>query len=134
MLQLHVHTKCAKHREGKVRLERKEKCERDIAATMKAHDNEVHPKGETLPMEERVYRVKCVCTFLKVGVPLSKIETFRELLEENAYRLGSRKVMCDLIPLILRDEQEKTKKEIGGQPLSVIFDSTSRMGEALTIP
>ena len=66
-------------------MERKKKCEHDIAATMKAYDDEVHPKGETLPMEERVYRVKCVRTFLKAGVPLSKIDTFRELLEENAF-------------------------------------------------
>ena len=41
--------------------------------------------------------------------------------------------MCDLIPLILCDEHEKTKKEISGQPLSVIFDGTSRMEEALAI-
>ena len=41
--------------------------------------------------------------------------------------------MCDLIPLILHDEYKKTKKEISGQPLSVIFDSTSRMGESLAI-
>ena len=82
VLQLHV--KSVKHIDGKVRLQRKEKHERDIAATMKAYDDEVHPKGETLPMEERVYRVKCVRTFLKAGVPLNKIDTFQELLEENA--------------------------------------------------
>ena len=40
--------------------------------------------------------------------------------------------MCDLIPLILHDEHKKTK-EISGEPLSVIFDDTSRMGEALAI-
>ena len=56
VLQLRI--KYAKHREGKVHLEHKEKCERDIAATMKAYDNEVHPKGETLPKEECVYRMK----------------------------------------------------------------------------
>ena len=73
---LQQHVKSAKHTEGKLRLECKEKHERDIGATMKAYDSEVHPKGETLPVEERVYRVKCVHTFLKAGVPLNKIESF----------------------------------------------------------
>ena len=39
-------------------MEHKEKCEHDIAATMKAYDNEVQTKGETLPKDERVYRMK----------------------------------------------------------------------------
>ena len=83
---LKLHVKCAKHNQGKVRLQRKEKREHDIVAAMKAYDDKVHPKGETLPVEERVYRVKCVRTFLKAGVPLNKLDVFRELLEENAYR------------------------------------------------
>ena len=87
---------------------------------MKAYNSEVHPKRETLLVEEHVYRVNCVRTFLKAGVPLNKIDIFRELFEEIAYWLGSQKVMCDLIPLILRDKHEKTK-EISGQPLSVIL-------------
>ena len=41
--------------------------------------------------------------------------------------------MCDYIPLIIPDEYEWTKKELSGQQLSVIFDGTSRMGEALVI-
>ena len=41
--------------------------------------------------------------------------------------------MCDLIPLIIHKEHEQTKEEISGQQLSVIFDGTSRMGEALVI-
>ena len=47
---------------------------------MKAYDDEVHPKGETFPVAERVYRVKCVRTFLKAGVPLNKLDLFCELL------------------------------------------------------
>ena len=49
-----------------------------------AHD-ESHPGGETLPTEQRVYRVKVVKSFLIAGVPLSKIECFRDFLEEHAY-------------------------------------------------
>ena len=48
---LKLHMKCAKHNQGKVRLQRKEKLEHDIVAAMTAYDDEVHPKGETLPVE-----------------------------------------------------------------------------------
>ena len=56
MLQLHM--KCAKHCKVNVHLEHKEKCEHDIAAALKAYDNEVQTKGETLSKDERVYRMK----------------------------------------------------------------------------
>ena len=122
---LRLHVKCAKHNQGKVCLECKEKRKHDIVAAMKAYDDAVQPKGETLPVKERVYCVKCVRTFLKMGVPLNKLDVFRELLEENEYWLRSRKIMCDLIPLIIHDGHEPTKKEISGQQLSIIFDCTS---------
>ena len=70
---LTLHVKCMKHRDSKLRLHRKERHEHDIVAAV---EDEVHPKGETLPMEECVYRVKCVRTFLKAEIPLSKINTF----------------------------------------------------------
>ena len=51
--------------------------------------------------EQQVYRVKVVSTFLKAGVPLNKIDCFRDLLEENALRLTDRRNMHDYIPFIL---------------------------------
>ena len=41
--------------------------------------------------------------------------------------------MSDLVPFILTQEQALIKEEIGGNPLSVIFDGTCRLGEAMTI-
>lgn len=128
-----LHLQSAKHKDGKARLLQKTQHEHDIIEAIQQYDADNHPKGETLSMEERVYRVKCVRTFLRAGVPLSKIDIFRELLEENAFRLGSRKVMADIIPIIVRDEHEKIKKEVIGQKLTVIFDGTSRLGEALAV-
>ena len=49
---------------------------------LKKNDEEVHPVGETLPAEQRLYRVKVVSNFLKAGVPITKITSFRPLLEE----------------------------------------------------
>jgi len=62
-------------------------------------------------------------------IPISKIPLFRELLEENGFRLTDRQRMTDMVPLILSQEKEKTKNEIAGKCLSVIFDGAIRLGE-----
>ncbi len=41
--------------------------------------------------------------------------------------------MSDIVPLILGQEQAKIKEEISGKPVSIIFDGTSRWGEAFAI-
>ena len=127
------HLKSAKHQAGKQRLAAKEKSECDIAEVLAAFDKEPHPVGKTLPQDQRVYPVKVVMAFLRAGVPLNKIESFRELLEENAFRLSDRHHMSDIIPFISSQEQARIKEEIGGKDLSVIFDGTTRMGEAMGI-
>jgi len=82
---------------------------------------------------ERVYRVKVVKAFLRAAVPLNKLDTFRELLEESAFRLTDRRHMSDLIPFVLSQEVEQIKAEMDGCPVSVIFDGTTRLGEAMAI-
>ena len=86
---LDSHIKSHKHLNGKRRLESKDKEEADILAALKAYDTQVHPAGESLPDSTRIYRVKVVMTMLKAGVPLSKIDHFRDLLEENGFSLTS---------------------------------------------
>ena len=81
------HIQSAKHASSKKRRERKEARERDIADSLTKYNKEFHPRGETLPQQQQVYRVKVVSAFLKAGVPLNKIECFRDFLEENAHRL-----------------------------------------------
>ena len=49
-------------------------------------------------MDQQVYRVKVVSAFLKTGVPLNKIEGFRDLLEQHPFRLTDRHHMYDCIP------------------------------------
>ena len=41
--------------------------------------------------------------------------------------------MSDLVPCVLTQERAVIKEEIGGKPLSIIFDGTCRLGEAMTI-
>ena len=125
------HVGSAKHTAGKKRLASKEQRERDIAKAFRQYDSEVHPSGETLPEDVRVYRVKVLSTFLKADVPINKIPVFREILEENALRLAGRNPMSDLIPFVLQEEKQQIRSEINNKPISVILDGTTRLGEAL---
>ena len=122
-----------KHIEGKKKLEANVARERDIAEALRAHNEKHHLRGETLPNSQQVYRVKVVTSFLKAAVPLRKLDCFRDLLEEHAYRLSDRRHLSDLIPFIRSEEESKIRQEISGKPISVIFDGTTRLGEALAI-
>ena len=111
----------------------KEKRQLDIAASLKQYDDKVHPAGETLPDSVRVYRVNVVTALLKAGVPLSKLDNFRQILEENAYSLSDSSHLRRLIPFILQDEITKLKQQIGGRHVAIIFDGTTQVCEAFVI-
>ena len=83
------HLCSSKHGKSKKRLETKEARERTVVEHL--DDEETHPRGETLPEDHQVYCIKVVTAFLKSGVPLSKVESFRDLLDENAFRLTDRR-------------------------------------------
>ena len=80
-----------------------------------------------------MYRLKVVKTFLRAAVPLSKVDAFRDLLEENSFCLTDRRHMCDPIPFIITQEKADIKAEIVGKPVSVVFYVTTRLGEAMAI-
>ena len=65
-------------------------------------------------------------------MPLSKIDCFRSLLEETGYRLIDKRHLFDTIPFIL-NEEERLKQELLHKDLSVVFDGTTRLGEALAV-
>ena len=127
------HIGSSKHVNGKARLHSKEAREKDIASSLQSYNAKVHARGETLPEDHRVYRVKVLMAFLRAGIPLNKMEHFRSLLEENAYSLGGRKTLSDLIPFVLRNERTLLKEEIQGRDVSVIFDGTTHLGEAMAV-
>ena len=83
--------------------------------------------GETLPDSTRVYRVKVVTAMLKAGVPLSKIDSFRDLLEEHGYSLSSSTHLRQLMPFILQEEIALIKQEINGKHLSIVFDGMTHV-------
>ena len=105
----------------------------EIAVSLKGHNAETHLVGETLPEEQQVFRVRVVTTFLHAGIPFSKLDHFKELLEEGAYRLTDRHNLSDLFPFIQTQEKKQIMAEINGRDISVIFDGTCRLGEALCL-
>ena len=127
------HISCKKHKTSKEKFSTSEAREKDIIDSLRIYDGEHHPMGETLPMDQRVYRLKVLKTFLRAAIPLAKLDAFRDLLEENALRLTDRRHMSDLIPFLCSQEQGDIKTEICERPVSVIFDGTTRLCKALAI-
>ena len=70
---------------------------------------------------------------MKAGIPLNKVDICRELLEENAYRLCDSSHLYELIPFIHKQEQSSIQNQIRGRKISVIFDGTTHVCEALAI-
>ena len=48
-------------------------------------------------------------TFLQAGVPLCKVDIFRDIFEETGYRLTDQRFLFDLIPFILEEEKASIK-------------------------
>ena len=130
---IRLHVKSRKHQSGKERRLRSEASERDIATSFAKYNQQEHTSGETLPEEMQVYRIRVVTAFLKAGVPLSKIEKFRDILEEHGQQLAGRRSLSDLIPFIHEEEVSHLRRELEGKKVSVIFDGTTRVGEAMVI-
>lgn len=126
------HIKSQKHLSGKERLRQKAKRERDLAEVLRTYDDRNHPK-ETLSMGSRVFRVKIITAFLKAGVAINKIDCFRSILEESSYRLTSGSHMAELIPVVPQEEIKTIQKELTGRVFSIVFDGTTRLGEALVV-
>ena len=70
------HVVSSKHENGKLKLHSNEAQEKDIVKSLQAYDVEAHGRGETLPENHRVHRVKVLMAFLRAGILLNKMEHF----------------------------------------------------------
>ena len=113
------HIKSVKHVNSKAKLKVKISREQNLTVYLKKYDENVHPNGETLPTEQRVYHIKVLKIFMRAGVPISKLEYFRDILEENALWLTERSHMLDFVPFVLEEEKSCIKEEINGKHLSI---------------
>ena len=100
---------------------------------LQRYDDKVHAVGENLPTAVRVFRVKTVTAFLKSGLPLNKLDCFRQLLEENGLSLSSSQHLRELIPLIQEEERTNIREQIKDREISIIFDGTTHVAEAMVI-
>lgn len=100
---------------------------------LRQYDNEVHPVGEGLPDSVRVHRVKVVTVFMKAGVPLTKVDCLCDLLEENTYRLSNSQNLRQLIQFIQQQEQIAIIRDLEGKSMSIIFDGTIHVSEAMVV-
>lgn len=83
-------------------------------------------------MEVRVYHTKVVESFL-AEIPLAKVDSMRELLEESSLRLTHSSHLSDYIPVVHKWENLEIREEIQGEDVAMTFDGTTRLGEALAI-
>ena len=63
----------------------KEARKQNIAMALMKYSEKEHLRGDTLPEEQQVYRIKVVTAFLRAGIPSSRLDSFRDVLEETAY-------------------------------------------------
>ena len=64
---------------------------------------------------------------LKASVSLSKLDSFRDIFEENAFALSDSSHLRRLIPFILQDKMCKLKQDIGGKHVAIVYDGTTRV-------
>lgn len=100
---------------------------------MQKHNECHHLEGETLPINQQVYRVKVLTAFLGAAVPLNKLDCLKQLFEENGLCLTDRSHLANLIPFVLEEKRAHIKEEMKGKQVSVILDGTTHLGEAMAI-
>lgn len=142
------HVISKKHTKSKEELLKSKTKTTTIIEAFKAAENK-QMQDSTLPMNEQAFCAEVVEDFLKAGIPIYKIDTLRPLLEKHGSRLTHSSHLRDYIPHILKKEIDQVKKEIASpsnnsepsdgtcaqktRDLSVIFDGSTRQGEAIVI-
>ena len=100
------------------------------------HKDAVRGTGlsDAVPTDTIMRRANVVEGFLKAGIPLSKIDDVRPLLEANNARLTYSTHMASLIPFLLEKEQKALRQEIAAAShVAIIFDGSTHLGEALAV-
>lgn len=77
--------------------------------------------------------MKVVEQFLRAGIPLAKVDSLRDLLEEGALRLTHSSHLAGYVPVIQEEEKKRIRSEIDNQDVLIIFDGTTRLGEPMAV-
>ena len=76
-----------------------------ITVFLKQYDSSGRHESDTICDAHRVYRIEVLMSFMRAGVPISKLKFLRDILEENSMRLIDPSHMLQLGPSVF--EQEK---------------------------
>lgn len=98
------------------------KNEQSVVKALKCFDSHKEPVGEFLPDSSRVFRVKVVTSFLKVGISLSKLVSNMNY-SNHGYSLSSSTHLHQLLPFILHEEVARIEQQISGRSVSIVFMS-----------
>ena len=136
---LKIHVSSKKHQDGKKKLKISKLREQTIAEAFKREESS-KSKDSTLPVEECAYRLEVVTKFLNAGIPIAKTDMLWSLLEKNGYRLTGSSSLGEYVSMALKQEIEQIKQELEmpgrvglTRDISVIFDGSTRQGEAIAI-
>jgi hypothetical protein len=90
-------------------------------------------KGASTDPDTLAYRHLAVRTLLYAGIPLAKADDIRPLLERSGYAMTSADNLRPLVPKVEHMELLTLKQELEGQYISLAFDGTTRLGEAVNV-
>ena len=129
-----AHVATAKHKANVEKVQGRIGSERDLHSELVSYYMD-HPdeRGSSVAPEVTVYRMLVVQAFLAAGIPLSKVDELRGLLERYGHPLTAAANLRQLVPKVEAREIETVMQDVDGQYLSLAFDGTTRLGEAVNV-
>lgn len=90
--------------------------------------------GKLLPPQHNAFRISAVRATLIAGHPMSTLDDYRELIEENSpWSLTDSSQLSTLVGDVLSLELEDLKAQLKQKEYSIYFDGTSHCGECLGV-
>jgi len=128
------HLKTTKHMRYTAKLERRKARDEGVIDDLRDFFlNNPNVVGASVSREEQAYRFNVTAALLAAGIPLNKADTLRDLLRRSGNALTDSSHLRGLVPLVEKQEVERTRADIAGQHLCIAFDGTRRVDEALNI-
>ena len=126
------HLASTKHKKAVLRAEQNALKGKDVQHDIEEYDK-ANPgaAGSTLAMCVRKQRYEVAELFLAAGVPLHKLDMFRDFFRDLGLNLTSAHHMKEVVPQIVQAEERRVYSEISKQYVSFTFDGTSRSGDCI---
>lgn len=96
----------------------------------KSHPSE---KDSTVTEELQLFRWRVVEACLYAGIPISKVDHLRELLERSGQSLSGSAHLMHFVSKIERFEYDRLVKELNNRKVCLIYDGTTRHGECTAV-